>query len=556
MQRMEAPGAEQAPTSRLAPAATDLQRTILTATLVAAVVRFLRLGHQSLWIDEQFTLAAAGLPGRLDWRDLLQNIHGPLHALAVALAAAIGGPSEWVVRTPSALAGVAMVPAMAWLADRWSGRETVAPAAWLAAGSPFLVWYSQECRNYEFVMLATALSTASLLELQRRAGALGVARTVALSLAGALSNLSFALLLPFHLRLWLAAGETRPQRMRALRIAAIVAVVAALPWLAAMGRIWDWSRLSPGREMHAGEVALRGQNTYHLAAVPFFLHTSLMGYSGGPSLRELRRGPAVAVRAHLPELAVITLVFGVLGALGIAAVKRRGRLADVGVWLVAPALVVSYFAAQNFKVFHPRYLAVSVPCVLLILAAAFADLGPRLRRAFAVAVGLLWAVALARAAFDPAYGREDYRAALEHVRAEFRPGERLLAMGAPEPVEWYGRGLPVARWWLGFAADPERMAQTLTDSLNAAPGTWVVGSRTEDLDPEDRCARWLDQRVQPSQRWAARGVRVWHLRRPIPVLREAKVPVMRKRVLGPRWAGPAAPSVRRALRRPPAAPGH
>src|SRR5439155_18784221 len=95
MQRMEAPGAEQAPTSRLAPAATDLQRTILTATLVAAVVRFLRLGHQSLWIDEQFTLAAAGLPGRLDWRDLLQNIHGPLHALAVALAAAIGGPSEW-----------------------------------------------------------------------------------------------------------------------------------------------------------------------------------------------------------------------------------------------------------------------------------------------------------------------------------------------------------------------------------------------------------------------------------------------------------------------------
>ena len=135
---------------------------------------------------------------------------------------------------------------MAWLAARWTGRETVAPAAWLTAGSPFLVWYSQECRNYEFVMLATTLSTASLLELQRRAGALGVARTVALSLAGALSNLSFALLLPFHLRLWLAAGETRPQRMRSLRIAAIVAVVAALPWLAAMGRIWDWSRLSRG----------------------------------------------------------------------------------------------------------------------------------------------------------------------------------------------------------------------------------------------------------------------------------------------------------------------
>jgi hypothetical protein len=60
------------------------------------------------------------------------------------------------------------------------------------------------------------------------------------------------------------------------------------------------------------------------------------------------------------------------------------------------------------------------------------------------------------------------------------------------------------------------MARTLTDTLMVTPGAWVVGSRMEDLDPEDRCGRWLDQRVQPSQRWAARGVRVWHWRRPRP----------------------------------------
>jgi len=523
-------------------------------------VRFVRLGHQSLWIDEQFTLVSAGLPGPLSWRNLLDDIHGPLHALAVGLAAAIGGTSEWVLRSPSALAGVAMVPAMAWLADRWLGRETAAPAAWLAAGSPFLVWYSQECRNYAFVMLAAVLATASLLELQRRANVFAVVRYTAAAVAGALSNLSFALLLPLHLRLWLAAGETRAARVRALRVVAVVLVVAALPWLPAVGGIWDWSRLSPARQMHAGEVALRGQTTFHLAAIPFALHASLMGYSGGPSLRELRRGPDVAVNKHLKELGTITLVFGVLGVLGLMAVHRRGRLADVGLWLAAPILVVSYFAAQNFKVFHPRYLAVAVPCVLLLLAAAFADMGPRVRRVFAAAVGVLWAVALGRAAFDPAYGREDYRAALEHVRAEFKPGERLLAVGAPEPVEWYGRGLPAARWWLGFAATPERMEQTLTDTLNAAPGTWVVASRTEDLDPEDRFARWLDQRVQPVQRWGARGVRVWHIRRPLPVLPVATVPVMRPRgrgraatpapVLGPKWI-PAQPSPARRVPAPP-----
>ena len=154
-----------------------------------------------------------------------------------------------------------------------------------------------------------------------------------------------------------------------------------------------------------------------------------------------------------------------------------------------------------------------MPCLLLGVAAAFADMGPRARRAWGLAVALLWAGSLARAAFEPKYGREDYRTAMAHVRAGFTPGERVLAVGAPDPVEWYGRGLPVARWWLGFAARPERMASTLADSLAAAPGTWLVLSRAEDLDPEGRCARWLDARVAPAGHWSAEGVRVWHVKR-------------------------------------------
>jgi len=173
---------------------------------------------------------------------------------------------------------------------------------------------------------------------------------------------------------------------------------------------------------------------------------------------------------------------------------------------------VSYFAANNFKVFNPRYLAVSLPCVLLVGAAAFAGLGSRARLGFGTAVALLWMLSLGRMAFDPAYGRDDYRAAMAHVRAGLLPGERVLAVGAPEPVEWYGRGLPVARWWLGFAAVPERMVSRLEDSLAVAPGTWIVCSRSEDLDPEGRFARWLDERVAPADRMSTSGVRVWHWR--------------------------------------------
>jgi 4-amino-4-deoxy-L-arabinose transferase-like glycosyltransferase len=490
-----------------------LTRTILAATLVAAVLRFFRLGHQSLWIDEQFTLTAAGLPGRLAWRDLLDNVHGPLHTLSVALAATLGGDSEWVLRLPSALAGIALVPAMAWLARVWLGRDTVAPAVWLTAGSPFLVWYSQECRNYAFLLLGATLATAALFELGQRFDRRGVLRYLVAAVAALLSNLSFALLLPLHAWRWFAPGPARRARLVSSAVVAAGLLLALLPWLSALGGIWDWSRLAPGRDPAAGEAALRGETTFHPAAVPFALHAMLMGYSGGPSLRGLRADPGGALRAHLPEVLAAAALFGWLLALGLRTLARRGRLADTLLWLVAPALLVSYFAANNFKVFNPRYLAVSLPCVLLVLAAAFAGLGPRARRAAAAAVAVLWALSLGRMAFDPVYGREDYRAALARVRAGFVPGERVLAVGAPEPVEWYGRGLPVSRWWLGFAAVPERMASRLEDSLAVAPGTWIVCSRPEDDDPEGRFARWLDERVAPGDRWSASGVKVWHWRR-------------------------------------------
>jgi len=212
------------------------------------VLRCFRLGHQSLWIDEQFTLTAAGIPGPIAWHALLDNVHGPLYTLVVALVAAIGGTSEWVLRLPSALAGIAMVPAMAWLAARWSGRETARPAAWLAAGSPFLVWYSQECRGYAFVMLAAVLATATLLELHQRCTAGGVLRYLAAAAGGALSSLSFALLVPYHAWLWLGPGPTRRRRLTALGISAAALALVVLPWLPAVGSVWDWSRLAPERQ--------------------------------------------------------------------------------------------------------------------------------------------------------------------------------------------------------------------------------------------------------------------------------------------------------------------
>jgi hypothetical protein len=172
---------------------------------------------------------------------------------------------------------------------------------------------------------------------------------------------------------------------------------------------------------------------------------------------------------------------------------------------------VSYFAAHNFKVFHPRYLAVSFPCVLLVFAAGFADLPSLARRLLGGAVVALWAVSLAQLAFVPEYGREDYRGALATVRAGWRPDEQVLAVGAQEPVEFYARSLRVRRWWLGHVARPARMDSTFEEALSRARGSWVVLSRAEDLDPGGAFARMLAARYPHAGTWSRPGVRVWHI---------------------------------------------
>jgi hypothetical protein len=208
----------------------------------------------------------------------------------------------------------------------------------------------------------------------------------------------------------------------------------------------------------------------------------------------------------------VTVVFGALGLAGFAALRRRGRLIEVGLWLVVPALVVSYFAARNFKVFNPRYLAVSVPAFLLLMAAGFADLGRRRAIAAALALAALWGVSLSHHYFVPAYGKEDYRGAAQLVRDRGHAGERVVALGAVEPVFYYYRGpLPAATVWLGYATHPASLESKLGGALAGARGAWLVLSRPEDLDPGEAFAGWMSRRYPGVEPVRLEGVRVWHL---------------------------------------------
>lgn len=485
---------------------------IVAAALVGALLRFFRLGHPSLWIDEVFTWYAADIGSRMPWSHVIENVHGPLYTLLLHAWGGLAGDGEWALRFPSAVFGTVTIPAIAWLSGRWLGRSAAVPAAWLAAGSPFLVWYSQEARNYSMLLPCVALGAVAMLELRERLSARALVGFLAVSSAGLLTNFSYALLAPLQLYWWLGTRGDRRRRLLLLAGVALLMLVVLYPWLPRLASVWDWKRLAQSAGERPAE-ALRGGPSFQVAAYPFTLHVFAVGYTLGPSIREIRTlGSGAALRAHRAELAVVALLFGALGVLALrAAARRRERIAAL-IALVAPALFVTYGAIQNFKTFHPRYVAVSFPFLLALAAAALADARPRLRAILSAGLALTWGVSLYHLYFVPRYGKEDMRSAIARVRSEARPGEKILAAGADDVLFYYYRGpLPIQRYWLGWAGEGDRMEAKLNEALAGTHGVWVVWSRGEDLDPSGRFPRYLDQRFPGAESRRFEGVRVWHL---------------------------------------------
>ncbi len=133
---------------------------VAALVILGAVLRLATLTSQSYWFDE----AQAAHEMQLSFGAMLhtlgaQETSPPLWFVLAWIWAKVFGTSEAGLRSLSAIAGTAAIP-VAYLC----GRELVSRRAGLVAAalvtvSPFMIWYSQEAREY---MLMTLLSGASL----------------------------------------------------------------------------------------------------------------------------------------------------------------------------------------------------------------------------------------------------------------------------------------------------------------------------------------------------------------------------------------------------------
>ncbi len=152
---------------------------------LAAFVRFHCLTCSSLWHDEGNSWAVAQRSFDQIARDAAADIHPPGYYWLLKLWAGMAGFSAWGLRSLSALAGLLSVAVVYRIAREMAAGTTRSRyefallASFLAALSPFQVYYSQEARMYALLTLEGTVLMWSLLAMTNRVAAQGLRPSVA-----------------------------------------------------------------------------------------------------------------------------------------------------------------------------------------------------------------------------------------------------------------------------------------------------------------------------------------------------------------------------------------
>ena len=450
----------------------ERRRTILFLalfTLIALAVRFFRIGAESLWLDEAYSLHLASGDGLSVLTGSVGNRHTPPLYYYLLHLWLVFGESECALRSLSAIVGAISVPLVYAIGRPLVGRGAALIGAAAAALSPFLVYYGQEARGYTFLLLLVLLSTLLLWRFVSE-GRLrdGVFFAVVSILALYTHYYAGFMLVASNL---FALWELRRNGplLRRWIVLQIVIGLAFLPWMVNL--------------FEAGFG--RGQIFRHFlfTQIPYTFLRFNVGYGLLPLTGGAKADPGRFVLGNLPLIAGIFLVYGVLLIRGIARVARRGRAVRFLLIHLAVPFALALLVSLRSNLISERYLIVAFPFFLLLVAAGTGG-GRRLVRPVAAAAAILLLAGLWGHFFNPRAGKAEWRAAAAMITEGERPGDKILV--APTFVElpfryYYRGGAPLLGLQRREEFDRARFDEEFA-RLGGAGRLWLVIAHTEYRD--------------------------------------------------------------------------
>ena len=506
---------------------TRSHRILLIAILLlAATLRFYQLDGQSFWNDEGNSVRLAQRSLALVTAGAAGDIHPPGYYYLLWVWIRLFGDSEFAVRSLSAVLGLLLV-AVTYALGRQLDRPVLGlVAAFLAAVSPFQVYYSQEARMYILVTLVGAAATYSFVRiLDWETGRLGNREIAKLSTqstnlsiyqftyllltaAGLYTHYSYPVVIAVHnavYGLWLLTTWRQGHAgVRLLRWGAtqLGALLLYAPWLPiAWPKLTGYGAIS---EAHppayivvqafrrytlgptAGDTPWTG---WFLAGFGTLMILGLVRQFFIPHSPSSILHPPFSLRL-LPLFYALAPV-GMMIALSIGRPAYRPKFLLVGspafYLILAHAILLLYPTTQSpsLPTFQPSNLYTATTLIFVTLAAV-----PGLHNYY----------------HDPTYARDDYRGMARYIKAVARDGDAIL-LNAPNQWE-------VFTYYYGGDVDvyPLPHSRPLDEAATAAELAGIVAKHRRvfalywgvaEADPARFVESWLEERTH-------RAADSWH----------------------------------------------
>ncbi len=470
-------------------------------TCIGFLLRFYQIDQQSLWLDEISSLrnARAFGAGGIVALAAIDQV-APLHSIVLWMATVIGGESALTLRTPSAIAGTLMIPAMYMLVRRFSfDRATAYVATLITCISPLLIWYSQEARMYVFVALCATLYVAVAWPIvSRRLSGSELAALFVIAVAGLGFHHYMAFVILLYGLFLLARGQVVQSRFWIWSITQFCAVLVFAAWMALTYKSIGGA---------AGTA-----KPFVLFWIPYTIYAFLLGFSLGPSPREIATAGSSLAGYTLLD-AILIVVAATAGAIILVHVALRdlrivirqwhspeaARVLLVWMWLLVPILLALGMTFITKVQFNVRYTVVSYPAFVLVLSLGMREFvhglalrggkarqpgeggpmwaGPRYAAVASAVILALLTASIVNHYYNERYEKEDSRTLSDILKTE-SPGAILIANNAlvAKPLEYYKGPIPDSSLTIDYRlsdSTPDSVFESLTRRLLPA-GSRIV----------------------------------------------------------------------------------
>jgi hypothetical protein len=298
----------------------------------------------------------------------------------------------------------------------------------------------------------------------------------------------------------------RGMHLRSAALATFIVLALISPWIYREIRFLQGIRIIDVSTIPIAE-RYRGELTLSAWAYPYSFYAFSVGYSFGPSLRELHEmtGPFALIRAHGVEIAVVGCLFGSIVVLGCIRAARTGTLALFLSIAVVSVGAVTLLTKFNIKIFNVRYIMSAFPVFIASLAYGIPR-GGRSRYLATAAVCAVMIYADWNHHFNDRYAKEDVRGAVRVVEKNERSGDTILAPSVLHATNHYYTGKNEVVFLSPHYHDADELRARIGRMTANGGRVWYLRSRHWDTDPEDMILHTLEETVPGVRRWNLTGI--------------------------------------------------